>query len=371
MTIEEAIKTDMSTDDLARFLAAVDADIPKKWDCNEVYGCQKRKEDFICFKSFLKQEVKEVNKMYKIGSKIVSEMMKHYAFPKIAFCPYKASMFDCIESVYLAAVESELEPDIIPLDYQTFPDEEWHNEANLFRYPCKTMKNLKTGDYDIIVIHYPYDGCNNVTKLRQDCWVESLKKYGKVCYIPYHGNIAAEKWGRFYTMPGAVNSDYIVLGSDFDVKMFKSKNPLYGGKIIQTENSPKSEAPAIHQNDRLPEEWKELKRPITLIIGTLWTFTNHPVDRMLKHDEIVNKEVEAGHGVIYRPHPLVYNAICVMASDFKHLYDDFIKSMREEGVVIDDGPDLHRTIAIADKIYVDPSSVIKTIEGFRQYEVIE
>ena len=310
-----------------------------------------------------------------VGKEVITKLKELYGDEIwLAFCPYKASMFDCMESVFVAAEEDGLVADIIPLDYQTLPDGEWHNESTFFRgktpHVC-TLEDLITGQYDVIIIHYPYDGRNNVTKLRQDCWVESLKQYGKVCYIPYHGNIAEEKWSRFYTMPGAAESDAIVLGSDFDVQMFKKENPYYAGEIIQVSDSPKTDAPLLHENDELPEKWKDLKQPITLIIGTLWTFTHDPVGRILKHQDIVRKEVEAGHSIIYRPHPLVYHAICVMRPEAKELYNDFLDQLREDGVVIDDGPNLHRTLAVAQKIYIDPSSVIKSIQNHREYEVIE
>ena len=290
---------------------------------------------------------------------------------RIAFCPYKASMFDCMESVYLAAKEFKMvHADIIPLDYQTLPDGEWHNESKQFPYPCEPFETLLTGYYDIIVIHYPYDGCNNLTKLRPDCFAESLKRYGKVCYIPYHGNIGGEEWKRFYTMPGAVNSDYIVLGSDLDVKVFKNVNPMYSGTIIQVADSPKTEAQLLHKDDHIPFDWSHLYRPITVIIGTLWTFTHDPIGRINKHTKIILQEAEAGHGIVYRPHPLVRNAIAVMRPEALQKYDEFIEKIRELGVEIDSGPNLHRTIAIAEKIYIDPSSVIKSIEKHREFEVI-
>jgi len=58
MTLEEAIKTDMTTDDLARLLVSLNANIAKPWYCDEGHcGCYGCKEDFKCFKSFLQQEV--------------------------------------------------------------------------------------------------------------------------------------------------------------------------------------------------------------------------------------------------------------------------------------------------------------------------
>ena len=141
--------------------------------------------------------------------------------------------------------------------------------------------------------------------------------------------------------------------------------------MIQVENSPKSDAPWIHEKDALPEEWKDLKRPISVICGTLWTFTNSPIDRMQKHGFIVEQELSNGRSVIYRPHPLVRNAIEVMRPEIIKAYDDFLEELIAMGVIIDDGSDLHKTLAAADYLFIDPSSVIRTVDGRKPYEVIE
>ena len=305
-----------------------------------------------------------------IGQRIIEILQEEVARDlSIAFLPYKYSMWDCMESVYLSAQRLGLDTGIIPLDYQIMPEGTWVNESESFPQPTGTFEDLKNSNYDVLVIHYPYDGCNNVTKLHPSQWTEELKQYGKVCYIPYHGNIAGTEWSRFYRMPGARNCDMIVLGSDRDVEVFKNENPKYPGKIIQVSDSPKVDAPFIHMYDTRPLEWRFLKRPVTLIIGTLWTFTHDPVSRIDKHKRIIDQELKAGHSVIYRPHPLVYPAIKVMRPEIKRMYEEFIDQMREDGVILDDKPDLHRTIAVSDKIYTDPSSVIKTIQNLREYEV--
>lgn len=307
-----------------------------------------------------------------IGNKVISALQSLYGENiSIAFCPYKYSMFDCMESVYLAANDADLVTAIVPLDYQTLPDEKWHNERDFFPYPTVTLDAVKEGLYDIIVIHYPYDGCNNVTRLPRSEWTETLKKYGKVCYIPYHGNVASDEWSRFYRMPGARESDIIVLGSDLDYKAFRNENPNYSGKIIQMENSPKADAALIHKNDDIPAEWYT-KGKITVVIGTLWTFTHDPFGRMKKHAEIIKKELEKGNTVVYRPHPLVYHAIQAMRPDAVADYLSFIDNMRYYGAIIDDSPALQRALAAADYLYADPSSVIKTYQSYNKpYEVIE
>ena len=308
-----------------------------------------------------------------IGERVVSALQIYCGKEiSIAFCPYKFSMFDCMESVYLAAKDAGLITSIIPLDYKTVPDNQWHNERKYFPYPTDDLDMLRVAKWDVIVIHYPYNARNNVTQLPEHEWVENLKHYGKVCYIPYHGNIAGPQWGRFYTTPGATDSDFVVLGSQLDYDIFMLNAKGFQGKVILPGGSPKEDAAIIHGKDDIPAEWRDHKQPYTVVIGTLHTFTHDPSERMQKHGSIIERELAQDHTVIYRPHPLVYPAIQAMRPEALRQYDDFLDELQSMGVIIDAQPNLHRTLSAADYVYMDPSSVNKTYAAYnRPFEVIE
>lgn len=291
--------------------------------------------------------------------------------PRFAFMPYKAAMFDCMETVYLAAKAHGLTADIVPLIYQSFPDGIWHNESNYFEYDTITFDEFTQRKYDYIIIHYPYDGNNNVTKLAPHEFSDNLRQYGELVYIPYHGNIAAPEWKRFFTHPGAVNSDAIVLGSDDDVRWFKEVNPNYSGTIIRSKRSLKSECAIYHQDDPMPKEYTVLAHPITLVLGTLHTFTQNPADRIAKHRQVLQKLMQEEGSIIYRPHPLVRDAIAVMQPAYLAQYDSMLADFKER-VIVDESPFLSRTLRAADKMVCDNSSVTRTwIPTGKPYEVIE
>lgn len=293
----------------------------------------------------------------------------------IAFCPYKMAMWDCMEPVYHAAVvRSGIRADIIPLDYITYPDNRIHNERDAFifaGFKALPLTALQEQKYDYIVIHYPYDQHNNVTSLTAECCSERLRQYGKLVYIPYHGNIAGPEWSRFYDTLGVLNSDYICLGSDQDVAAFLEKNPGCNQKIIQTDYSTKVECSEMHRDDPIPELYKTLHHPVTLICGTLWTFTHDPYDRMHKHTTAIREAVKRGETVIYRPHPLAYEAIAVMRPEALRDYQNFLDTIAD-GVILDSSPFLHHAIRVADKLTCDPSSVQRTWQGTgKPMEVME
>ena len=284
----------------------------------------------------------------------------------IAFCPYKFAMFDCMEPVYVRAWETRgVSADIIPLDFITFPDRQLHNERDAFidaGFNVLTLEALYNNNYDYIIIHYPYDQHNNVTSLTPECCSDELKQIGKLVYIPYHGNIAEKKWCKFYTHSGARNSDYVCLGSCDDVVAFHETNPNYAGTIIQTGGSTKVECAEMHKNDPIPEQYQRLRHPVTLICGTLWTFTHDPIDRMEKHWNMIQNELCENHAVIYRPHPLVYEAIAVMRHEALEQYNNFIENVASV-VILDSSPYLHQAMRVADKLICDPSSVQRTWKG--------
>lgn len=286
------------------------------------------------------------------------------------------AMWDCMDPVYIAAQNlTGIRAEIIPLDFITYPDNRIHNERDAFihaGYAALPLQALHDNHYDFIIIHYPYDQHNNVTSMTAECCSDKLLQEGKLVYIPYHGNIAGMKWSRFYDTTGVKNSDYVCLGSDTDVAAFLEKNPGCNHKIIQTDGSIKVECAEIHKDDPIPEQYKDLTHPATLICGTLWTFTHDPVDRMHKHWIAIQNELQMNRAVIYRPHPLVREAVAVMRPEILEQYDKFIESVADTVDVLDNSPYLHHAIRVADKLICDPSSVQRTWQGTgKPIEVME
>lgn len=293
----------------------------------------------------------------------------------IAFCPYKMAMWDCMEPVFVAAHKTNgIRADIIPLDFLTFPNGQRHNERNAFidcGYDALPLIALHKTNYDYIIIHYPYDQHNNVTSMTGECCSDILRSFGKLVYIPYHGNIAGPEWSRFYGTTGVMNSDFVCLGSDQDVTAYLEKNPGCQNKVIQTDGSTKSECAEMHKDDPIPEQYKGLTRPVTLICGTLWTFTHDPYGRIGRHIAMIEKELAAGNTVIYRPHPLVFEAVAVMRPEALEAYKTFLETVADM-VILDSSPYLHQSMRVADKLICDPSSVQRTWQGTgKPIEVME
>ena len=111
------------------------------------------------------------------------------------FLPYKASMWDSLESVWQAAEEDEnCNAYVIPIPYyDRNPDGsfgEMHYEGALYPeyVPITHYEeyDLKERRPDMIYIHNPYDGQNLVTSVHPAFYSDKLKQYTEcLVYIPY------------------------------------------------------------------------------------------------------------------------------------------------------------------------------------------
>ena len=114
---------------------------------------------------------------------------------EVVFLPYKASMWDSLESVWKAADEDpDCDAYVIPIPYFDRDSEgnfkEMHYEGD--QYP-DYVPVTHYDDYDIAVhepdmifIHNPYDDYNYVTSVAPKFYSRNLKQYTeKLVYIPY------------------------------------------------------------------------------------------------------------------------------------------------------------------------------------------
>lgn len=186
-----------------------------------------------------------VNKIYKTLKKYmlkIENSVKHdiSVRKEVVFLPYKASMWDSLESVWQAAdADQTCDTYVIPIPYyDKNPDgsfRQMHYEGD--QYPKKVpITNYKEFDFethhpDIIYIHNPYDNINLVTSVHPFFYSDNLKKYtDKLIYIPYFvmgevspDNEATVESKKHYCMtPGVLNADKVIVESE-DVRQIYIK----------------------------------------------------------------------------------------------------------------------------------------------------
>ncbi len=160
---------------------------------------------------------------------------------EVLFLPYKASMWDSLESVWMAAREDEnCEAVVMPVPYfDKNPDGslgEMHYEGGKFPeyVPVMDWKRYSIPEHrpDVIYIHNPYDQYNHVTSVHPDFYSAELKKHtDMLIYIPYFitmGGVSEE----FCTLPACYYADYVFLESERVKKIYlKTYGKVYGKEL--------------------------------------------------------------------------------------------------------------------------------------------
>jgi hypothetical protein len=226
-----------------------------------------------------------------IGEKIIDTLIKEQGRIDIAFCPYLESMYDCMESVYHAAIKRGLNAVVryIP----------WYTKG------CFDGSEIDLPTQTWIVLHNPFDGYNRVTSVHPAFYSDNLVKNGKrIIYIPYH---TGRTESHVRLLPVCKNAEYIFCADIEEEKAFLS---LYPGKRVFGYGSPK----------------KDLIRGIehgekAILCSSLMPVINDPAGRIEKYREILTDDM------IFRPHPLTESGLSTMNSAGLPLWRDFIKTV--------------------------------------------
>lgn len=322
---------------------------------------------------------------------------------EVVFFPYKASMWDALESVYLAAkADPDCDAYCVPIPYyDRNPDRslgQMHYEG--LEYP----KNIEVIDWqtynfeernpDVIYIHNAYDDWNLVTCVHPRFFSANLKKHTeKLVYIPYFvldeiepdDQIRIANMKHFCFMPGIVNADQVILQSEKMKEIYINeyrKAAIINGlpekhidrkyleeKFLGT-GSPKFDKVRNTKKEDLeiPEEWlRIIQKPdgswkkVVLYNNSVGALLEYDNKMILKIKDVFEffKENQNEVALLWRPHPLIEATIGSMRQKLWNDYKKIVKEYQEEGWgIYDDTADLNRAITMSDLYYGDGSSVL-------------
>ena len=141
------------------------------------------------------------------------------ARPEIVFLPYKASMWDSLESIWMAAdADPECDAYVVPIPYyEKNPDGslgKLHYEGGSMPEYVSVVHydsySLEDRHPDVVYIHNPYDAGNYVTSVDPRYYSHELKKYTeKLVYVPYYSTSGGMSEGQAHCL-AYMNVDYIV-----------------------------------------------------------------------------------------------------------------------------------------------------------------
>lgn len=326
---------------------------------------------------------------------------------EVVFFPYKASMWDSLESVYLAA-KADTTNDVycVPIPYfDRNPDQSlgsMHYEGA--EYP----KNIEITDWqnynfeerrpDVIYIHNPYDDQNLITCVHPRFFSRNLKKYtDELVYIPYFvledikpdNTEQIERMKHFCSMPGVIYADKVILQSENMRQIYINefrKAALLAGLSKESISKKKLEEKFLgvgspkfdkilntrKEDIKIPPGWLECiitpdgdwKKIIFYNTGLNSLLNNN--EKLLKKTRDVLqifKENKDRITLLWRPHPLIQAALKSMRPDLWNEYHEIVEKYKKEGWgIYDDSTDIDRAVAISDAYYGDDSSVVQLFQ---------
>ena len=306
--------------------------------------------------------------MNEIGKKITDKLIEIHGSNdfSIAFLPYKRSMWNSMESVYEECKAAGARAYCVPIPYYRIldgkiegvdSDKECYSES-------EPLSFFETNKFDFVVIHYPYDDKNKVTRMCRSFHTAELRQYGNVVYIPY----SCSNMRMLRVQPGIANVDYAFVGTEAEAEAFVQEwaelGVNFSGRVFGL-GSPKMDA--IGKIEHGQSQYLT-----TLVINSLGPFLYSPFEHITLYEHHIMNEIGRGRRVIFRPHPLLRQTIRSMRPDVIMTYDKFITWCQTRDLVeVDESEYLEEALSKADYLISDPSSVLEMwMSTGREYEII-
>ncbi|MBQ8625903.1 MAG: hypothetical protein IJ419_07070 [Agathobacter sp.] len=268
---------------------------------------------------------------------------------RIVFFPYKASMWDSLESIWKACKQdARCDCLVVPIPYCKKENGALEACYEGMDFPedvpivdCREY-NLAEDRPDVAYVHNPYDEYNSVTSVFPEYYSYNLKKYvDKLVYVPYYvtsGGVSEQQ----KQLPIYEHMDYMIAQSELFKEGFV-RYPYYN-KIVAL-GSPKF--------DRVINGVKGGKKTSekTVMLNTSIACFLKDEDVMLRKLRAVFEAFRQVNGVslIWRPHPLIEATINSMRPQLRQEYLDLVNYFEVNQIgVLDRTPDITDTVVAAD-----------------------
>jgi len=314
---------------------------------------------------------------------------------EVVFFPYKASMWDSLESIWQAAKDDPAcDAYVVPVPYyevtQTYregdPLGQMHYEGD--KYPdyvtVVDWKNYKVEERrpDGIFTHYGYDDCVSNYTIDPLFYSKRLKQYCELLvHVPYFvsGVNTVDECNGY--LPGIINAHRVIVQSEAVRQSFIGhykkfdKQLGWSGQFGKAEDkfialgSPKFDKVinAKREDYVLPPEWEHIisksdgsRKKVVLYNTHMWAWLSNGeayfkklrfvFDCFRNRDDVV---------LWWRPHPNTELNFKIKCPHLLGAYYKVIEEYKSGGFgIYDDTADLHRAISWSDIYYGDWSSLI-------------
>ncbi len=298
---------------------------------------------------------------------------------EVVFLPYKASMWDSLESIWMAADKDEdCDAYVIPIPYYdlnidgSFREEYYEGTEFPDYVPITPYDEYDFGARmpDIIFIHNPYDDKNRVTSVHPFFYSKNLKEYTeKLVYVPYFVQNGEGIDDEYSTPPAMAFADYVIAQTEKEREDYiKYCSEIWPDidfkKKVLALGSPKFDKVRSVNRDNVaaPQEWLErIEGKKVILYNTTLNGMLPDCDAYLKKMERVFELFKSQEDAVllWRPHPLMESTLLSMRPG---RYDAYLelkeRFLTEEIGIYDDTPDMYTAIGLSDAYYGDMSSLV-------------
>ncbi|SCM83666.1 conserved hypothetical protein [uncultured Sporomusa sp.] len=337
-------------------------------------------------RSFLKHLKEQLN---KITNSVKTELKPNKL--EVVFFPYNASMWDSLESVWLAANNDPCcDAYVAPVPYyELLPNGmfgKMHYEGSEYpdNVPITDWReyDIETRRPDIIFIHYAYDDMARNARIHPDFYSKRLKEHcDLLVYIPYFVPVDDVVEDYCAVLPGVLYADKVIVQSEAQrqsyINLYKQYdkqggwNGRFGNPMEKfvALGSPKYDKVAEAQKVAysLPEAWEwqlyrqdGTRKKVIFYNTHMFTWINGGKEYFKKLQAVFAFFRSRDDVVLWwRPHPNTELNFRTLQPQLLDEYMRVVREYKEAGWgIYDDTPDLHRAIAMSDAYYGDYSSVV-------------
>ena len=335
--------------------------------CEEAFYLSELEDEMIC--------EDKVCVLAGFTNRVKTLLAEIYAPYHVVFLPYKASMWDSLESIWCACKEDEqCECYVIPIPYYEYDSRNnrwiYHYDGDQFPKDVSIVHyqdySLEQNHPDVAYIHNPYDDLNLVTRVETRFYSRELKKHvDNLVYVPYYvtsGFIAFDH----LSLSVYQNMDYMVVQSEY-TKSF-CEGMFYYDKILAF-GSPKLDRviKLCQEETILPETWKPLLegKKVLMLNTSIGCFLQDGSVYLQKIRSLCKAIIEQDKvAIIWRHHPLLEATIRSMRPQLLNEYNNLKEYFLKNKIgVLDDTPDISRAIAITDGYIGEEASSVINLFG--------
>ena len=327
---------------------------------------------YSCYLSLIKTEeenaepgTSRLDRAEAYFSKIEEEIASIPCKTLHLFLPYKASMWDSMESVYFAALQdSSCEALVMPITYYEKEDGKFGkriNERAEFPREIETIDegfSLEEAQPDVIYIHNPYDDKNILTSVDPRYYSFHLKDYTEnLVYIPYYTTMGKAGFGSLF-MPAYRYVHHIVVQSE-EHKQRLPKEVQEKARIL---GSPKLDRALDYSQNppEIPEDWKRIAggRKIYYYNTVIEEMLGNPESFLQKMEEVFSLFKEnPKYCLLWRPHPLLESSFFSVDTAYRKRFLELkLRYLTEEIGIYDSSAEPERAVALSSVYLGDETS---------------